>query len=284
MLAGLDRLSQGIIAANPQVGFRCNISRTQHQLDFNPTVTSIMAYARLLQAEMETLALSAVDPNTEETPKLTKKQRAAALRKEQSSAPGKKAAAKGGTSDAGHAGGDNAQASSTAAGRGGQGGGKSNPDGNNGGGGKGGGLKGPCRFYSNKGGCKMGGACWSYHDFGKASSESRGFNCGALDHRADACTRPKDRRAGKGEESTPRGESGSGGSGTGTANAGGKGNAGHPTGDQKGTQVRQVTAGEASGSSGVLQERVFKLRSCSGRRAWGLRGPRRLRSRTVGWR
>ncbi|CAE7444287.1 unnamed protein product [Symbiodinium sp. CCMP2592] len=169
-----------------RVGFRCNISRTQHQLDFNPTVTSIMAYARLLQAEMETLALSGVDPDTEETPKLTKKQRAAALRKEQSGTPGEKAAGKGGTSDAGQAGGDNAQASSTAPGKGGQGGGKPNSDGNNG---------------------------------------------------------------GKGEEATPRGESGSAGSGSGTANAGGKGNAGNPKGDQKGAQVRQVTAGDVSGSS-----------------------------------
>ena len=88
----------------------------------------------------------------------------------------------------------------------------------------------------------MGRACWSYHDFGKASSESRCFNCGALDHKADACTRPKERRAGKGEESAPRGESS--GSGIGTANAAGKGNAGNPKGpgarsDPKGAQVER---------------------------------------------
>ena len=78
LLAGLDKLCLGVIASNAQLGFRCNISRTQHQLDFNPNVSSVTAYARLLQAEMETLALSSSDPTLEE-PKLTKKQRAAAL-------------------------------------------------------------------------------------------------------------------------------------------------------------------------------------------------------------
>ena len=81
LLAGLDKLCSAVIAVNPQLGFRCNISRTQHQLDSNPTVISVRAYARLLQAEMETLALSGSDPDLEEPVKLTKKQRAAALKK-----------------------------------------------------------------------------------------------------------------------------------------------------------------------------------------------------------
>ncbi|OLP83096.1 Pyruvate dehydrogenase E1 component [Symbiodinium microadriaticum] len=57
-------------------------------------VIPVLVEGGLLQAEMETLALSSVDPDAEETTKLTKNQRAAALRKEQPSA---KAAAKGGS-------------------------------------------------------------------------------------------------------------------------------------------------------------------------------------------
>ena len=90
LLAGLDRLCSVVIGAHAQLSFRCNISRTQHQLDFCPTVTSVTAYARLLQAEMETLALSGSDPELEDAPKLTKKQRAAALRKEQEAKGGGK--------------------------------------------------------------------------------------------------------------------------------------------------------------------------------------------------
>ena len=78
LLSGLDKLSSGIIAAHTQLGFRCSISRTQHQLDFYPTVESVKAYARLLQAEMETLALSGQDRDV--NPDRNKKTRVAALK------------------------------------------------------------------------------------------------------------------------------------------------------------------------------------------------------------
>ena len=61
LLAGLDKLTAGVLNTHTLVAFWCNISRTQHQLDFNPTVGSVTQYARLIQAEMETLALSGVD-------------------------------------------------------------------------------------------------------------------------------------------------------------------------------------------------------------------------------
>ena len=144
---------------------------------------------------------------------------------------------------------------STSQGKGGQGAGKSQSSGGNGGGTAGNG-KGPCKFYAGKGGCKMGRNCWSYHDFGKASVEGRCFNCGALDHRAEACTRPQARRTGKGEEGTPRGESaGSSNNNAGPSNNGGKGgNGGNQKGnggkvDGKASQVRQVTAEEAAAST-----------------------------------
>ena len=241
LLAGLDKLSGVVIGANPQLGFRCNISRTQHQLDFCPTVTSVTAYARLLQAEMETLALSGSDPDLEE-PKLTKKQRAAALRKEQSESKGNNKGSEG----SGQSAADNNQPGQQA--KGGQGGGK----GAKGNSSDGTGTKGPCRFYGMKGGCKMGRNCWSYHDFGKASAENRCFNCGATEHRADACGRPRGRPAGKGEEQAPRGESGgnsapsgSGGKGTGHQNSKGTGS----KGEGKQSQVRQVAAESAAAST-----------------------------------
>ncbi|CAE6952681.1 RE1 [Symbiodinium sp. CCMP2592] len=172
-----------------------NLQETQHQLDFCPTVTSVTAYARLLQAEMETLALSGADLEVEEPTKLTKKQRAAALRKEQ--AANAKAGAKGG-GDAGATAGNDSNA--TGQGKGGQGAGKGAPSATNANGDNTAGGKAPCKFYAMKGGCKMGRTCWSHHDFGKASAEGRCFTCGSTEHRADACHRPQGKRGAKGED------------------------------------------------------------------------------------
>ena len=61
LLSGLDKLSAGILGAHPQLSFRCSMSRTHHQLDFCPSVATVTAYARLLQAEMDTLAISGLD-------------------------------------------------------------------------------------------------------------------------------------------------------------------------------------------------------------------------------
>ena len=253
LLAGLDRLCGVVIAANVQLAFRCNISRTQHQLDFCPTIASVTAYARLLQAEMETLALSSSDPNLEETPKLTKKQRAAALKKEQAEA---KATAKGaemsGSSNT-HVP-PNSQSSQSSQAKGGQGTGKGASAASAGNGGGSG--KGACKFYGTKGGCKMGRNCWSYHDFGKASSEGRCFNCGSTDHRADVCNRPRGKPAGKGEECTLRGESGSSSKGNQNASASGNGKGqtsqGNQGGKGEGKQVRQASAEPAqSGAEGT---------------------------------
>ena len=231
LLAGLDKLCSAVIATNPQLGFRRNISRTQHQLDFNPTVVSVRAYARLLQAEMETLALSGADPDLEEPVKLTKKQRAAALRKEQAEAKGGGKPGEGSASSAG----DNNQQGQQAKGGQGNGKGGGNNQGGNGGG------KGACRFYASKGGCKMGRNCWSYHDNGKAAAEGRCFNCGATDHKAESCARPKARQTGKGEEQPPRGESGAGST---AQSAGNGGNGG------KGNGASEPGAAVAEGSTG----------------------------------
>ena len=169
---------------------------------------------------METIALSGSDPDLEEAPKLTKKQRAAALRKEQAET---KSTGKGSEAPSGPPA-DNQQVQP---GKGGQGGGKGGMVAQHGNGGG----KSACKFYGMKGGCKMERNCWSYHDFGKASSEQRCFNCGAVDHRAEACTRPKGKPGAKGEEHAPRGESAGSSNNAGTSNHGGKGGSG---GNQKG--------------------------------------------------
>ena len=251
LLSGLDKLCQGVLAAHTQLSFRCNISRTQHQLDFCPTVASVTAYARLLQAETETLALSGADVDVDsEGPKPTKKQRAAALRKTEAAA---KAAAKGGGAASATspgqlpaeipAGPTSESPSVGGSGKGGQGQGKT-------GGGQGGG-KGPCRFYSTKGGCKMGRTCWSAHDFGKASAEGRCFTCGSTEHRQDACSRPQGKRGGKGEDA-PRGESSGSGQGAGSGGKSAQGGGGKA--EAKGAHVRQANVeggtGEASGNAG----------------------------------
>ena len=61
LLAGLDKLVASVLSVHAQVAFRCSIARTQNQLDFNPSVSAVTEYARLLQAEMDTLALFGVD-------------------------------------------------------------------------------------------------------------------------------------------------------------------------------------------------------------------------------
>ena len=259
LLAGLDKLCQPVISSNAQLGLRCNISRTQHQLDFCPTVASVTAYARLLQAEMETLALSGADVEVEETPKLTKKQRAAALRKEQAAAA--KTGPKGG-SDSAPASGNDPSAATQA--KGGQGSGKGGAVNANAFGSNAGSAKAPCKFYAMKGGCKMGRSCWSHHDFGKASAEGRCYTCGSTEHRADACVRPQGKRGAKGEDA-PRGASGA------SSSSGGGGGKGGPKasapdsgskGDGKGSQVRQVAADEstvnASSGSGGADAKVAR--------------------------
>ena len=199
---------------------------------------------------METLALSGADPDLEEPVKLTKKQRAAALRKEQAEAKGGGKPGEGSASSTG----DNNQQGQQAKGGQGNGKGGGNNQGGNGGG------KGACRFYASKGGCKMGRNCWSYRDNGKAAAEGRCFNCGATDHKAESCARPKARQTGKGEEQPPRGESGAGSTAQSAGNGGngGKGNGGGKSAASKGegkqSQVRQVTsepgAAVAEGSTG----------------------------------
>ena len=246
-----------MLAAHAQLGFGCNISRTQHQLDFCPTVTSVTRYARLLQAEMETLALlSGADVEIEPGGEETKRQRAAALKKAEAAA---KAVSKGSGNDATPSPGDTSlpQGSTQGSGsnptpnsnqgKGGQGSGKSGSgsSGNSGG-------KGSCRFYAAKGGCKMGRNCWSMHDFGKASSEGRCFSCGSTEHRQDACTRPQGRKSGQKDEDAPRGESAAPGSNGAfssgsSGNSGGKGHQGKQ--DGKNPQVRQANAESGSGNA-----------------------------------
>ncbi|CAE7861021.1 unnamed protein product [Symbiodinium necroappetens] len=248
--------------ADPKISV--SILLTQHQLDFCPTVTSVTAYARLLQAEMETLALSGADVELEEAPRQTKKQRAAALRKEQT------AAAKAGTKGGGDAASSSGPESGAAAqGKGGQGTGKGGSSNSNAGANNAAGGKAPCKFYAMKGGCKMGRSCWSYHDFGKASAEGRCYTCGSTEHKADACSRPQGKRGAKGEDA-PRGELGSSSSGAGGAGKGGpKGSVPDSAskGDGKASQVRQVTAEEsttnASSSSGGADPKVARAAEAS---------------------
>ena len=260
LLSGLDKLCQGIISAHPQLGFRCNISRTQHQLDFCPNVTNVIGYARLLQAEMETLALSGTDVEVEAESRAnpSKKQRAAALRKAEAAT---KAAAKAGNGDQASGSQASNQGSSGQGepGTGNQGStGKGNQNPGKGGGGTSG-SKEPCRFYLGKGGCKMGRSCWSFHDFGKAAAEGRCFTCGSGEHRQEACPRPQGKGKRKNEDNNPRGESSSSGgqgqgqnSGPGSGGGSGKGSAGSGKQEGKGAQVRQATAeaGAAAQDSG----------------------------------
>ena len=182
LLAGLDKLCQVVMDAHAQLSFRCSISRTQHQLDFCPTLQSVTAYARLLQAEMETLSLSGADVDLDH---VKKKGRVAQFQK------GGKNGSKNGDSTPRRKGSEHPPP---------------NPPREDGAKGEG---KGKCRFFLNKGDCRNGGACTAEHDQAKASQMRRCFNCGAEGHRVEACNRPKGdaSKGAKGTGKAPRGES-----------------------------------------------------------------------------
>ena len=204
LLAGLDKLCQVVMDAHAQLSFRCSISRTQHQLDFCPTLQSVTAYARLLQAEMETLSLSGADVDLDH---VKKKGRVAQFQK------GGKDGSKNGDS--------------TPRGKGFEPP-PPNPLRDDGAKGEG---KGKCRFFLNKGGCRNGGACTAEHDQAKASQMRRCFNCGAEGHRVEACNRPKGdaSKGAKGTGKAPRGESA-----TSSSASGGGGQQANPQGGKKG--------------------------------------------------
>ena len=167
LLGGIDKLASGIIQAHPQLSFRCSVARTQAQLDFNPTLDSVVAYAKHLQAEFEVLAVSGLEePTNPKKPKLQRMEGENGRDKGKGKQEGK--GSKGDTNGAGNG----ADSGKT---------GKDNA--------KGGGK--PCGFYLTTKGCSKGRNCTFKHDFGKAKGEGRCFSCGSSEHRQQACTRPQ---------------------------------------------------------------------------------------------
>ena len=52
--------------------------------------------------------------------------------------------------------------------------------------------KGVCSFFLSESGCNKGASCSRTHDMQVAAQDGRCFNCGAIGHRKDQCTRPKE--------------------------------------------------------------------------------------------
>ena len=179
MLRGLDVLSEGILAKNPQVGFRCSTARNELHLDHQPTLANVREYAKILQSEFEMLAVSGADASAS-TPKKPPKVAKAATEtppKEQPhtaqtdpNPPNPNATPK------------HAQERAR------QKGDKGKQKGDSKGSGKG---KGSCKWYLTNEGCKLWRTCRAQHDTQKAQEENRCFACGAIGHRQDQCPRPK---------------------------------------------------------------------------------------------
>ena len=260
LLSGLDKLCAGIMGAHSQLNFRCSIARTQHQLDFCPAVGTVTAYARLLQAEMETLALSGQDKDVGISLDKGKRARVAAMRQDEP-----KGGPKGGGKDNSAESGGNAEA---------KGGGKE----------KGGKGNAWCKFYLTKEGCRHGRTCKQRHDYQKAAAEARCFNCGNSGHRQDQCRRPKGEgkgKTGEGRDQGSRGESSASSANASADNSqvnqnqspmGEKGSS-KGSGKEAQPQVRQAAAeasargatagssvqsfGESSGASGATSQQEF---------------------------
>ena len=58
LLRGLDQATSTLLSGNPPLGFRVNAFRNRVSLDYNPTVSTVLQYVRLLQAKFESASLS----------------------------------------------------------------------------------------------------------------------------------------------------------------------------------------------------------------------------------
>ena len=186
LLAGLDRLAAPLLATHPQVAFRCNSARNIHQLDFSPTTATVMGYARLLQAEAETLALSGSDVELSaggpKPPKAPKNPKDASLARVEEMGKGSKGD-KGGKGDSSRG----LPKGAPSEGKGKNKGKDSKPEGTA----PSASGKGVCKFFVSAAGCKLGKNCRMTHDTQRAQAEGRCFACGSGKHKIADCTRPK---------------------------------------------------------------------------------------------
>ena len=58
LLKGVDHATSSLLVQNPLLGFRVNAFRSRVSLDYNPSVSTVLQFVRLLQAEFESASLS----------------------------------------------------------------------------------------------------------------------------------------------------------------------------------------------------------------------------------
>ena len=169
LLKGLDQATGGLLGANPTLGFRVNAFRNRVSLDYNPTVSTVLQFVRLLQAEFESASLS------QELVPPDKKARLAALEEGLSvpKAPVPKTFGSG----------DGVQAKAMGALPDAKGKGKGKDKGRDG-------VKepGPCHAFADKKGCKFGDSCRFKHDRAAARKQGRCLACGQEGHYRPDCT------------------------------------------------------------------------------------------------
>ena len=58
LLRGVDGATSSLLSSHPMIGFRVNAFRHQLAIDYNPTVSSVVQLARLIQAECEAASIT----------------------------------------------------------------------------------------------------------------------------------------------------------------------------------------------------------------------------------
>ena len=174
MLRGLDMLAEALLHKHVQMAFRCNAARNTLHLDHRPSLDTVREYGKVLQSELEMIAVSGADEPVGKKPKVAKV----------TNGPGNPAALPTSTLHPK----EHAKAQGEGSPQDGDKGKGKKGKGKDGKGGKG---KGPCRFFLNEEGCRLGRGCRSFHDLQLAQEQGKCFNCGSVAHRADQCSSPK---------------------------------------------------------------------------------------------
>ena len=156
LLKGVDHATSSLLVQNPLLGFRVNAFRNRVSLDYNPSVSTVLQFVRLLQAEFESASLSQEGSTQDKRAALLDPSPPpkAEVPKPPGPPPGAQAKAIGGIPD-------------------GKGKGKGKDKGKDSGR-----DVGLCHAFADKKGCKFGDACRFKHDRAAARKQGRCLACG----------------------------------------------------------------------------------------------------------
>ena len=173
LLKGIDGSVASLLLQNPRLGFRVNAFRNRVSLDYNPTVSTVLQFVRLLQAEFEGASLSQEPGSTPD-----KRARVAVAAEASMSQKGAFPKASGFDEVLG----SHVQAKAIGGISDGKGKGKGKDKGKDLGK-----EVGVCHAFSEKKGCKYGDKCRFSHDRATARKQGRCLACGQEGHYRPDC-------------------------------------------------------------------------------------------------